>query len=122
MNLKFWQYLSFVLLIGIFALWGCPKKTQVTAMPEAQQTQAEKAPSPTPAPSMETTTPEAKHEVRSEGSNQKAGTMVEGLKPIYFDFDKSFKSISYRPNMRCFRHDIKRRKKVGSKKKIMLVI
>lgn len=83
-------YLSFVLLVGIATLWGCPKKAEVTTSPEAQ-TQAEKVtPSATPAPSTEATTAEAKPEVKSEGSTEKAGAMAEGLKPIYFDFDKSF--------------------------------
>jgi len=27
----------FVLLLGIFSLWGCPKKTEVTTTPEVQQ-------------------------------------------------------------------------------------
>jgi len=34
-------YLSFVLLIGILVLWGCPKKAEVTIAPE---TETEKTP------------------------------------------------------------------------------
>lgn len=82
MNRKGLVYLSFVLLIGIVTLWGCPKKAEVTAAPEAQ-TQAEVTPPPAK-------TAEAKPEVKVEESNEKAGTAVEGLKPVYFDFDRSF--------------------------------
>ena len=87
---KYLLYLSFVLLIGFFTLWGCPKKAEVTTTPESQ-TQVEKAASPTtPAPSTEATTPESKPEGKSEVTNEKSGVMAEGFKSIYFDFDKSF--------------------------------
>ena len=90
MERKSLLYLSFVLLVGIITLWGCPKNTEVATSPEAQ-TQAEKVTSPpTPAPSTEAKTAEAKPGMKSEGSNEKAGTMAEGLKPIYFDYDKAF--------------------------------
>lgn len=83
-------YLSFVLLIGIVTLWGCPKKAEVSTAPEAQ-TQSEKVTSPsTPVPSSEAQAAGAKSEMKSEESNEKTGVIAEGLKPIYFDFDKSF--------------------------------
>jgi peptidoglycan-associated lipoprotein len=78
-------YLSFILLVGIVTLWGCPKKAEVTTAPEAQ---TEKA-TPTP-PSTEATKTETKAETKAEVSNEKSGVTAEGLKPIYFDFDKSF--------------------------------
>ncbi len=78
-------YISFILLVGIFTFWGCPKKTEVTTSPESQ-TENATAPAASPASSTETTTAEASPKV----SNEKAGTMAEGLKPVYFDFDKSF--------------------------------
>lgn len=81
MNRKSLLYLSFILLVGIFTLWGCPKKTEVTTAPEAQ-TQEKVT---TPAPATETVA-----EAKAEGSNEKAGAGAEGLKPVYFDFDKSF--------------------------------
>ncbi len=81
MNRRSLLYLSFILLAGIVTLWGCPKKAEVTTAPEAQ-TQTEKATSPaTSAPATEATTVE---------TNEKAELTAEGLKPIYFDFDKSF--------------------------------
>jgi peptidoglycan-associated lipoprotein len=75
-------YLSFILLIGIVTLWGCPKKTDVAAT----QSPSEKTASTTPASGIEGTPAASK----SAESNEKAGTMAESLKPIYFDFDKSF--------------------------------
>ncbi|HUK99526.1 MAG TPA: peptidoglycan-associated lipoprotein Pal [Nitrospirota bacterium] len=86
MYLKSLLYLSLVLLVSITTLWGCPKKAEVTASPE-EQTKTEKVSPATPlAPTTEATTAEAK----LEGTNEKSGTMAEGLKPIYFDFDKAF--------------------------------
>jgi peptidoglycan-associated lipoprotein len=85
MHRKRIAYLSFVLLVGIVTLWGCPKKTEVTTSPEAQ-TEKVTAPATPPAPSTETETGEAKPGM----TNEKAGTMAEGVKPVYFDFDRSF--------------------------------
>jgi peptidoglycan-associated lipoprotein len=56
-------YLSFILLVGIATLWGCPKKAEVTTSPQAQ----------------------------TQSENRKSlAAMSEGLRPIYFDFGKSF--------------------------------
>ncbi|HYA88475.1 MAG TPA: peptidoglycan-associated lipoprotein Pal [Nitrospirota bacterium] len=83
-------YLSIVLMVAIVTLWGCPKKAEVTTAPEAQ-TQTEKVSSlAAPAPVTETATHEAKPAATAEGPHEKSVTMAEGLKPIYFDFDKSF--------------------------------
>jgi outer membrane protein OmpA-like peptidoglycan-associated protein len=87
MNHKGMLYLSFVLLVGLISLWGCPKKTEVTTTQEAQ-TQSEKGTSS--APTREGATADAKHGVKPEGQNEKSGAMAEGLMPVYFDFDKSF--------------------------------
>lgn len=83
MKRKSLLYLSFVLLVGVVTLWGCPKKAEMTTAPE---TQTEKVAAPaTPSPATEATT-----EAKTEGVNEKAGATAEGLKPVYFDFDKSF--------------------------------
>ena len=88
MSRKSLIYLSFALLVGIVTLWGCPKKAEVTTTP---QPQAEKVmPPATPAPSAEAAPAEVKPEAKAETSNEQAETMAEGLKPIYFDFNKSF--------------------------------
>ncbi len=85
MNRKSMLYLPLLVLVGLVSLWGCPKKAEVTAAPEAQKTETV-APAPT-APA-ETKTAEAAPEVKPEA--EKAATEAEGLKPVYFDFDKSF--------------------------------
>jgi len=90
MSRKSLMYLTFVLLVGMVTFWGCPKKTEVTTTPEAQP-QAEKVmPPATPSPSTEAAPAEVKPEVKAEASNEQVAKMVEGLKPIYFDFNKSF--------------------------------
>jgi peptidoglycan-associated lipoprotein len=87
MNHKSMLFLLFVLLVGLVSLWGCPKKTEVTAAPEAQ-TQTEKGMAS--APSNESATAGEKHEMKTEEPNETSGMKAEGLKPVYFDFDRSF--------------------------------
>lgn len=41
-------YLVFILSFSLLALWGCPKKAEVTAAPEQKE-----APAPAPAPQEE---------------------------------------------------------------------
>ena len=83
MNHKGMSYLSFiVLLVGLISLWGCPKKTEVTTTPAAQ-TQSEKG---MPATSSKEA---ATADMKSEGPNEKSGMTADGLKPVYFDFDRS---------------------------------
>ena len=84
---KTWS-LVLILIAGLLALWGCPKKTEVTAAPEAQQQQAQKEVAPAPAqPSPEAVPAPA---VREESPSERTAGSAGGLKPIYFDFDKSF--------------------------------
>ena len=81
MNHKSLITLTFVLFVGIVTLWGCPKKAEVSTAPESQ-TNAEKSTSmTTQAPTTEAKTAEATSEVKSEGSNEKAGAMAEGPSP-----------------------------------------
>ncbi len=83
MNRKSLLYLSFVLLVGGLTLWGCPKKAEVTAAPEAQTEKGAGT-------STEAATNGTKPGGESEGSNEKSGAASEGLKPVYFDFNTSF--------------------------------
>ncbi len=80
-------YVMMVLLASAFVLWGCPKKAEVTSAPEAQKEAAQKeeskAESVREAPVPEA--PPVREEVREH-----ATAAPTGLKPIYFDFDKSF--------------------------------
>jgi len=76
--------LVFILSISLLALWGCPKKAEVTTAPEQKEAPAPAPPeevkpevAPAPAP--------PKEEVK-----ERAPAAVEGPQPVYFDFDKSF--------------------------------
>ncbi len=77
------SYLMFVLLLGIFALWGCPKKTEVTTTPEVQREEA-----PTTARAQPEQAEKAKAE--DEQAKEKTAAAASGLQPVYFDFDQSF--------------------------------
>jgi peptidoglycan-associated lipoprotein len=73
-----------ILSISMLALWGCPKKAEVTATPEEQkETVPAVKEEPKPAPPV---TEEVKPEVKEE----RAAAGAAGLQPIYFDFDRSF--------------------------------
>jgi peptidoglycan-associated lipoprotein len=69
-------YLLIVLLLGIVALWGCPKKADVTATPEPQR---EEAPTAQQAPAEQAEKP----------VEEKAAAAAAGLQTVYFDFDES---------------------------------
>lgn len=80
-------YVVTLLLVSVLALWGCPKKAEVTTSPEAQK---EMAPAEQPKeaqPAMEQAKPEA---APKEEMKEMAAPAPAGLQPIYFDFDKSF--------------------------------
>ncbi len=80
-------YVMMVLLVIAFALWGCPKKAEVSSAPEAQKeapqpSREEVKAEPTPPPVAEAP---VREEVREH-----APTAPTGPQPIYFDFDQSF--------------------------------
>lgn len=86
-------FLVFILSISLLALWGCPKKAEVTTAPEqkeapAPQEEAKPEVAPAPAP--------AKEEVKEQ-----AAAAVEGPQPVYFDFDKSFIRDDAKPVMKA---------------------
>jgi peptidoglycan-associated lipoprotein len=78
-----------ILILTSIVLWGCPKKSEITASPEAQK---EKVTSPG--------TPDVVETGNNGRSASPAGSVEEakeramanrgGLQPIYFDFNKSF--------------------------------
>lgn len=79
--------LVIIVSVSMLALWGCPKKAEVTATPEAQKEEA-------PAAKEEqkpvaAVTEEAKPEVKEE-TRERAAAGAAGLQPVYFDFDRSF--------------------------------
>ncbi len=82
------QY-SFVLLLSSLALWGCPKKAEITASPEAQNGGPATAANVSPRePELNGTAGTIRE--RQGGPAEQAASSATGLKPIYFDFDKSF--------------------------------
>jgi peptidoglycan-associated lipoprotein len=74
--------LMVVLAGGLFSLWGCPKKAQVTATPETQNEIAPTAREEQKAEQNINTVPE-------ETKEERAAPRAAGLQPIYFDFDRS---------------------------------
>jgi peptidoglycan-associated lipoprotein len=81
LNRKSAWYVMVVLSIVLLALWGCPKKTDVTATPE---TQREGAPTAEQAPAGQKAMTEA------EEAGERAAAAAAGLQPVYFDFDRSY--------------------------------
>lgn len=79
-----------MLMLTSIVLWGCPKKSEVTASPEVQKEQVT-----SPASSVAAAAGEngkaASPAGSSEEGKERAALAAEGsLQPIYFDFDKSF--------------------------------
>lgn len=78
--------LGVIVLLSLFALWGCPKKSQVSSSPETPKGGTTLAP--------ESATGESKDEQAArlranEEARERAATAAAGLQPIYFDFDRS---------------------------------
>jgi peptidoglycan-associated lipoprotein len=86
-RMKTWQVMI-VVCIGMLALWGCPKKAEISTVPETQQ---EKAPAveatPQPEPQPEQKAEAAKPE--DTGAKEMAAAESAGLQPVYFDYDKA---------------------------------
>jgi len=86
MNRKKARYVMVVFCIGMLALWGCPKKAEISVVPETprEETPAAKA----------TAQPEQKAEAaKPEVEEAREPIVIEqakGLQPVYFDFDQSF--------------------------------
>jgi peptidoglycan-associated lipoprotein len=78
-------YLMVVLCIGMLALWGCPKKAEISAVPETQLKE-------TPAAEATTARPEQKEQTakpEDEGTKERTAAARAGLEPVYFDFDQA---------------------------------
>ncbi len=72
---------SFALL-----LWGCPKKTEVTASPENRQESSGKESITSLTPPQPDATA---GKIPEEGVNERSLSSSAGLKPIFFDFNNS---------------------------------
>ncbi len=84
MKIKSSLLLVIIVSIGMLALWGCPKKAEVTAAPEAQKEAV-----PEVKEERKPVTEEAKPEAK-EAPQEQAAAGAAGLQPVYFDFDRSF--------------------------------
>lgn len=73
-----------VITLCFIALWGCPKKTEVSSTEQTGQKETVTAPA-TPTPEAGQQAPES-----AGGLKEQAAGPGQGLKPVYFDFDKSF--------------------------------
>lgn len=84
---KYLSYVTCLVLLGVFTLWGCPKKTEVATAPETQREEAPvaaQAPAEAPAPVQAEVIAPAVPEVK-----EKAAPAAPGLRPVYFDFDQA---------------------------------
>jgi peptidoglycan-associated lipoprotein len=92
MNGKMAWYVMVVFCIGTLALWGCPKKSEISAVPETPRVEAPAA-AATPQPAAEQAAqPEQKAEAAKPAVEvkERAAVADAGLRPVYFDFDKAF--------------------------------
>jgi peptidoglycan-associated lipoprotein len=94
---------AMILVLGLFALYGCPKSAEVSSAPEPQPQMVEKAPAKS---ADDTAAEKAAEEKRAaeaaaaaaarakaaeeEKAREASAKSEAGLQPIYFDFDKSF--------------------------------
>ncbi len=109
--------LGIIVLISLFALWGCPKKAEVTAAPETSKEAAdasakEQAKADADAKAKAEAEAKAKTEADAKAkadadakaeaeAKERAAAAASGLQPVYFDFDKSFVRDDAKPTMKA---------------------
>jgi peptidoglycan-associated lipoprotein len=93
-----------ILVLSLFALYGCPKSAEVSSAPEPQPQIVEKAPAKSAEDMAAEKAAEEKRAAEAAAAAEAARKAEEeraaqeraakekttGLQPIYFDFDKSF--------------------------------
>jgi peptidoglycan-associated lipoprotein len=91
MRNKHFLLLGVIVLLGVFALWGCPKKSEVTTSPATPKETAPVA-EPEKVPSKEegAQKPSPNESMESAAAREAAAAAAAGMHPIYFDFDQSF--------------------------------
>ena len=83
MNKKKAWYVMVVFCIGMLALWGCPKKAEISAVPETPRAEM-------PAAAV-TAQPEQKAEAaKPVEAKELAAAAAAALRPVYFDFNQAF--------------------------------
>jgi peptidoglycan-associated lipoprotein len=88
MKSKYVLYFFVIVVVCLLSLWGCPKKTEVTTAPETQKEAAAQPVAQQTAPAAQT-------------ASERATAGSEGLKPVYFDFDKSFVRKDAEPTLQA---------------------
>jgi peptidoglycan-associated lipoprotein len=85
--MKSMKYIIAVLsIVATIALYGCPKSADVSSAPEGQK--VEQAPAK-PAEDAAMKAAEGKRAAEEKAAQERAASAAAGLKPIYFDFDRS---------------------------------
>lgn len=87
-------YFAVVLTAGLFALWGCPKKAEMTAAQETSAVNAGEEQKAAEAAAAAKAAEEARlaREARlaeEAQARERAAVAAAGLKPIYFDYDRA---------------------------------
>jgi peptidoglycan-associated lipoprotein len=99
------SYVMVVFLVGALALWGCPKKAEVSVVPETQREEAPVAAAAAPPAAEAPAQPEQKAEaakpVLDEVREEKAAPAAAGLQPVYFDFNQAFIEAQARETMKA---------------------
>ena len=75
-----------VLTVGLFALWGCPKKSEMSSAP-VEPSRAETASEVKPAVAEERAAPIEPDPLSKPEEKERAA--AEGLKSVYFDYDEA---------------------------------
>ena len=92
---KAWYFMA-VLCIGMLVLWGCPKKSEMSSVPE---TPKEEKPAIAATTQPEQKVEEAKPKV--EETKERAAADHASLRPVYFDFNKALIEAEARDIMKA---------------------
>ena len=88
-------YLMVVICIGMLALWGCPKKAEVSVVPQTPREEK-------PAAASATAQPEQKAEAaKPEETREQATAAPAGLQPVHFDFNQALIEAEAREIMKA---------------------
>ena len=88
---KTW-YLMVVVCIGMLALWGCPKKAEISSVPETPREETPAAAAPAQPAAEAPAQPEQKAEAAQpvvEEVKEQAAPAPAGLRPVYFNFNQA---------------------------------
>lgn len=78
-----------MVLLGLFTLWGCPKKSEVTSSPSTPKEMGSAAESGKDTMKDEAAAKSKEREESEAMARERASAAASGLQPIYFDFDQS---------------------------------